>query len=402
MKQTLAILLAVGLGFAVAALWFSRRQTTHPSRETPAQTALTETRSAPDEGGAESPPPRRAARMVAPVATEEPSVTIVRRTPQDWLNELVTIQVTPGPGQARAQYRILTLLDQLAQSGTSALPAIQQFLVGNRDVAYSGTGRNAPRNAMLPPSLRMGLFDVVRQIGGAEAEQILADSLKTTGQVGELVYLSEILREQLPSGKYRDATLNAVRALLAGGKIADASERDRLYALLIQHDDSSYIPTAQANLVQPDGKLDASVLRYLQSALGEKSIALAAQTFQDKRVVDADSREALGRLALNYVGANDQALELYHQAALDPQLKPDQRRNLVEDLNQDGLSNRRNPTPEDLKIIAKRYELTQSYLQQDYVKNDKLLNEAFLEANKDLANLLQRAGVTLPGGPPSK
>jgi len=400
MKQLLAILLAAGVGFAVAVLWLSQRQTTHPRSEPGTQVMVSE----PDQAdsGSTSQKSRSRAVVVAASGSDEASVAPVpKRGPEDWLNELAAIQVTPGPGQARAQYRILALLDQLAQSGVSALPALQQFLAGGRDVAYSGSGRNAPRNTMLPPSLRMGLFDVVRQIGGAEAEQILADSLKTTGQVGELVYLSEVLMEQLPPGKYQDATLNAARALLAGGKIADASERDRLYALLIQNDDKSYVATAQANLVQPDGRLDPSVLRYLQKALGEKSIALAAQTFQDKRVVDGDSREALGRLALNYVGANDQALELYHQAALDPQLNPDQRRNLVEDLNQDGLVNRRNPTPEDLKIIAKRYELTQSYLQQDYVKNDKLLNEAFLEANKDLANLLQRAGVTPPGGPPA-
>jgi len=116
-------------------------------------------------------------------------------------------------------------------------------------------------------------------------------------------------------------------------------------------------------------------------------------------VADPDSKEALGRVALNFVGANDQALDLYHKAALDPQLKPDQRRQLVEDLNQDGLSNARNPTPEDLKIIANRYALTQTYLQQDYVKNDKVLNAAFLEANKDLANMLQRAAPKPKPGP---
>jgi hypothetical protein len=175
-----------------------------------------------------------------------------------------------------------------------------------------------------------------------------------------------------------------------------------VYELLRQYKDTSFVATAQANLVQTDGKVDRGALRYLQDSLGEQSLSLAAQTFQDGRVVDAESKEALGRLALGFVGANNQALELYHKAALDPQLTPDQRRNLIEDLNEDGLNNRRNPTAEDLKVIANRYALTQNYLQQDYVKNNKVLNEAFLEANKDLGNMLRRAGLTPPGNVPPK
>jgi hypothetical protein len=142
--------------------------------------------------------------------------------------------------------------------------------------------------------------------------------------------------------------------------------------------------------VQADGKVDASALRYLQQTLGEKSLAIAAQTYQDGRVVDPDSKEALGRVALAYVGANEQAIQLYHSAINDPSLSPDQRRNLIEDLNQDGLSNRRNPTADDLKIIANRYELTQAYLQQPYVQNDPVATAAFQEALKDLTQMLQR------------
>lgn len=400
MKQALAILLAAAVGFAVAAIWLGHRPVANPNSDAAQRTALSEPGKPAEDGGSEKARVRRVA-TVAPVTTEEPSPAPApaRSGPEELLNELAAIQVTPGPGQARAQYRILALLDQLAQSGSTALPAIREFLAANRDVAYTNAGRNNGRggsgNMVLPPSLRMGLFDVVRQIGGTEGEQVLSEAVTATGRSVELAYLSQLLEEMSP-GKYRDATLTAARNLLAGGKITDATERNQLYDLLVQAKDTSLVSSAQAGLIQADGKVDGSALHYLQQTLGEKSVALAAQTFQDKRVVDADSREALGRLALNFVGANDQALELFHQAALDPQLKPDQRRNLVEDLNQDGLSNPRNPTPEDLKVIANRYALTQTYLQQDYVKNDKTLNAAFQEANKDLAKMLERAGATPP------
>ncbi len=84
-------------------------------------------------------------------------------------------------------------------------------------------------------------------------------------------------------------------------------------------------------------------------------------------------------------------MELWHTAILDPSLSADQERNLVEDLNQDGLVDRKNPTPEDLRLITNRYALTQAYLQQDYVLQDKVLHAAFREA--DLRNLLQKAAA---------
>jgi hypothetical protein len=399
-KTVLMIIAAGGLGFAAAVFWMNRAQSAHGVPEAETQPAVSETAKADTDATSTRAPARRAATTPS-AAPEEGAAMATQRSPEDLLKELAAIQVTSGPGQARAQYRVLALLDQLAQAGSSALPAIRQFFASNRDVAYSGAGRNSgrggQRNALLPPTLRFGLFDVVAQIGGAEAEQVLADSLNNTARGAELAYLTQLL-EGISPGKYHDAAILASRNLLAGGKVSDPADRNNLYDVLRQFKDTSYVSTAQANLVQADGKVDPSALRYLQQSLGEKSLAIAAKTYQDGRVVDSDSKEAIARVALNYVGVSDQALELYHTATLDPQLKSDQRRNLIEDLNQDGLSDRRNPTPEDLKVIANRYALTQSYLQEDYVKNNKVLNDAFHEANKDLFNMLERAGVTPPAG----
>jgi hypothetical protein len=389
MKRTnlFGLLLAMGVGFAVAMLWVGHQ---HAARPVPVPQSAAQTETASDEATPQKPTARRPAAPMEEVASAP-----AQRSPQDLLNELATIQVTPGPAQGRAQYRIMSLLEQLAQCGPSALPAIRQFLASNRDVAYDAgraTGGNRQRNnnpSLLPPSLRFALFDVVRQIGGADSEQVLSESLNSAARGAELVYLAQLLEAMAP-GKYHDAALTAARTLLASGKITDPADRNNLYDVLRQFKDTSYVSTAQANLVQADGKVDASALRYLQQTLGEKSLAIAAQTYQDGRVVDPDSKEALGRVALAYVGANEQAIQLYHSAINDPSLSPDQRRNLIEDLNQDGLSNRRNPTPDDLKIIANRYELAQAYLQQPYVQNDPVATAAFQEALKDLTQMLQR------------
>jgi len=229
----------------------------------------------------------------------------------------------------------------------------------------------------------------VRQIGGPDAEAILAESLAGSGRGLEVAYLTHVLEEMAP-GKYRDTALAAARNLLASGT---TSERDYLFDMLRRFSDTTYVGTAQAQLVQPDGKVDRSALRYVQQTLGEQSVALAAQLYQDSRLTEPGSKEPLARLALAYVGANQQAGDLFHTAVLDPTLLPDQKRELVEDLNQDGLSNKKAPTPEELKIIANRYALTQAYLQEEYVQNDKVLNAAFREADKDLRNMLQRAAA---------
>lgn len=77
----------------------------------------------------------------------------------------------------------------------------------------------------------------------------------------------------------------------------------------------------------------------------------------------------------------------------DPALQGEPIRNLVEDLNQDGIRNEKKPTPEDLQLIANRYALTQRYLQQDFVLTNRALLEGFREADKDLRNMLQRAAA---------
>jgi hypothetical protein len=263
------------------------------------------------------------------------------------------------------------------------------------DVAYDATGKpprdvQALTTSLAPLTLRCGLFDVVRQIGGDDAEAALAETLSKTGRPIEVAYLTQLLEEMAP-GKFRDVALNAAKGLLAG--TAPGRERDWLFSILQRFADNSYVGIAQGQLILADGKVDVSALRYLQQSMGDKSVAVAAQAYRDARITDADSKESLARVGLAFVGVNEQAEELFHAAVLDPALKPKQRRELAEDLNQDGLANEKAPTPEDVKIMTRRYALTQAYLQTDYVRNDQLLSAGFLEANKDLGNMLKRAAA---------
>ena len=73
---------------------------------------------------------------------------------------------------------------------------------------------------------------------------------------------------------------------------------------------------------------------------------------------------------------------------------------LVQHLNEDGLAKKKAPAPEELNIVANRFALTQAYLQQDYVQNDKVLTAAFLQADNDLRMMLENAATAAANPPP--
>ena len=66
----------------------------------------------------------------------------------------------------------------------------------------------------MPPSLRLGLIDVLDQIGGDQAQGILAEQLDTTGRAIEVAYIARVLQDEAPD-KYRDNALKAAKELLA-------------------------------------------------------------------------------------------------------------------------------------------------------------------------------------------
>jgi hypothetical protein len=398
MKRPISFLLVAVLGFFAGTLTITLKLAARHARKLDAQRVAWETEKAELEAALASARARRTSPSpgVIRIAPATPGVPVAAKlTPEELLHRLAEMKIVPGPERTRAVRQILVLLDQLAQAGPEALPAIRQFLATNADVEFDRLAEaRVPRDiraltdAVLPFSLRLALFDVVRQIGGEEAEKLLAETLGRTGRGLEIACLTQLLEEMAP-GKYRDTALAVAQALLNGAR-TDNLQRDYLFSVLRRFNDVSFASTAQAQLVQADGRIDRGALRYLQQSLGEQSVSIAAQFYKDGRITDADSREPLARVALTYVGASEPAAQLWHAAINDLSLKPAQRRELVLDLDQDGLQNDKTPTPTDLPIVANRLALTQAYLQQDFVQNDPVLNKAFLEANKDLQKLLER------------
>lgn len=330
----------------------------------------------------------RRTAVVERVVTNE----VARATPREMIESLRKIKVAGG--SARSAREAIVLFENLAQAGTASVPAIQEFLARNEDIDYEAPGqrnRNLRDDTMLsgflvPPSLRFGLLEDLRRIGGPESEKVLALVLGTTGRGAELAYVARTLEEMNP-GKYREAAVAAAREMLnsplnaAQATGLDKNDSEYLFGLLGFFRDGSFADQAKARVVRNDGNIDANALNYLRQVLGEQSVTIAMQAYQDPRITNSAAREPLARVALNYVGLNAQATDFYQMAINDLSLPEKHRKNLIEDLNETGFTDPKNLTAADLPLIQKRLALIEAAAP---AATDPVNRRAFQEAYKDL------------------
>ena len=96
-------------------------------------------------------------------------------------------------------------------------------------------------------------------------------------------------------------------------------------------------------------------------------------------IQDPDARAALGLVGV------DPAAEAYWLSAIsNPSLPDQEREDLMEDLNEDGLSDPKHPGPEDLPLIVNRLVI----IEEIAPTADPFMQEHLGEAYKDLKNLL--------------
>jgi hypothetical protein len=96
----------------------------------------------------------------------------------------------------------------------------------------------------------------------------------------------------------------------------------------------------------------------------------------------------VARVALSFVGANADAEAVWLDAINDPAVPPNERKDLIEDLNEDGFPDPKNITPNDVPLVVSRIQLIES-IAADSMDETNLA--AFAEAYKDLVNMLDRA-----------
>lgn len=156
----------------------------------------------------------------------------------DALRRLTALRPGPDGWTVATLRQLITGLVRLGEAGPGAIPAIRDFLRASTDTVYpevrhregfrgaSAIGDPGQTSAfggdgdglealqfVSPPTLRIGLFDAVREIGGERAERLLAETLRTATDGREVAYLARLLEDMAP-GKYRDLALMAAAELL--------------------------------------------------------------------------------------------------------------------------------------------------------------------------------------------
>ncbi len=100
-------------------------------------------------------------------------------------------------------------------------------------------------------------------------------------------------------------------------------------------------------------------------------------------------QDPAARAALKLVGVDAAAEQIWLEAINNPNLPKLERSDLIEDLNEEGFSNRKRPTRADLPLIEARLKLLERIMPEAI---DETNLDAFGEARKDLINLRAKLG----------
>lgn len=143
----------------------------------------------------------------------------------------------------------------------------------------------------------------------------------------------------------------------------------------------------QAQAQKTDNGIDFAALKKLKKSERQQTLSLVADAY--KSISDSTQKEAAGRFALGFAGGDSKADQLYHTAINDSAIPLNDRKNLIEDLNEVGYENLKSPTANDLRLVSSRLDLIKHYR----ADSDAKLAASFDEAEKDLRNMLAKSSA---------
>ena len=245
------------------------------------------------------------------------------------LDELIEIKLS-SKNRRRVQRRLSYLFESLALQGDAAVPLIREFLNKMEDVdfAVQREGESdeerkrrysrfrATLNFSQPPTLRIGLIDMLAEIGGDQAEATIGELLSTTGRGFEIAYAAKIIQGWLGKDAYRTEALAAAHELLldpveaVGGNHFDRVSRNYLFMVLDMYDDQTFIQSAQGMFINEDGRIDRTILDYYEDVGKVRALDAMVQAFRSGRVHE-DDMDNLAEAASRYAGINPQADQLF-------------------------------------------------------------------------------------------
>ena len=159
-------------------------------------------------------------------------------------------------------------------------------------------------------------MDVLKEIGGSNAEATLGEVLSKTARGFEVAYVAKTVRSMIGDDAYRKEAIAAAHDLLSNPiEIPNPNTFDRnskryLFNVLEMYNDQTFIQTAQGMLVTDDGKIDNTVLDYLDDVGKEQSMDAIYQAYNSGKVTDRGDLEDLAEAGVKYAGSNPQANQM--------------------------------------------------------------------------------------------
>ena len=241
--STPGLVIAAGL---VLVLFIGYLLARHPSASSPgaadtepngrrADEAAAPGNSAGQEAEQQQPDPRSAVHAVS-----APPAQPIDPTPyaRQLFPGLSNLDLSHGPVTREQAAQLKQGFQALTAQGAGALPAIRRFLEQNVDVSF---GKDGAESAGVP-SLRAGLLESLRQIGGPEALTASRQVLQTTADPLEIALVARELEETAP-GQYRQDSLDAARLALAQaaeGKL-ELKDPSLLFQVLQDYGDATVV-----------------------------------------------------------------------------------------------------------------------------------------------------------------
>ncbi|MBW8863665.1 MAG: hypothetical protein JF609_01855 [Verrucomicrobia bacterium] len=134
---------------------------------------------------------------------------------------------------------------------------------------------------------------------------------------------------------------------------------------------------------------DLAIEKKAEVSLAQEKSAAQAKPQQQSTGNPAKPKEPLrdpdARTALSLVGIDPDAEAYWVSAISDTSLPDQEREDLMEDLNEDGLSDPKHPGPEDLPLIVNRLAI----IEEIAPNADPFMQEHLGEAYKDLSKMLR-------------
>jgi hypothetical protein len=286
----------------------------------------------------------------------------VEEQAERWLEQL-QLQPEPAPDLGRVPLRrVVHAMESLVDLGPGVIPSVRgllrrnedglldptwsmrlgtfphheeepefrvrtRLMMGMRGMDYPGPPRNWELAQLIrfewPPTVRLGLLEVLKSVGGDAAEKALVEVLETTQRPAEVAFLAWALEESWP-GKHREASIRVARDLLQHPPVPDPDDPQfaagpaLLYPVLHFFADRGFATNAVQLVVRSNGRVDTWAAEYVVRHLGLDGVVRLVRVYRDPRLVRVKDRMDLLERVLPWAGESPEVTELFLQELKEP------------------------------------------------------------------------------------